>query len=191
MAMCKVCPALLRHLRCSEGVHQAGIGRREGQPSAARRPSPRRQGERGVPGAAAGHRMMHVGRGGGGYWPGGEGCERLCIRLMSSDSRQLWQLQRVLRWLRQLRDRRGRGAIGVSRLQGLPRLAAQGRSCALDLYVLPTVKLTPRVCRLAQGVNIMQFCKEYNARTQDKMGQIIPVEITVFEVCCFGRKMPN
>jgi large subunit ribosomal protein L11 len=34
----------------------------------------------------------------------------------------------------------------------------------------------------AQGVNIMQFCKEYNAQTQDKMGQIIPVEITVFEV---------
>jgi large subunit ribosomal protein L11 len=31
------------------------------------------------------------------------------------------------------------------------------------------------------GVNIMGFCKEYNARTADKVGQIIPVEITVFE----------
>jgi len=31
------------------------------------------------------------------------------------------------------------------------------------------------------GVNIMQFCKEYNAKTQDKQGTIIPVEITVFE----------
>lgn len=31
------------------------------------------------------------------------------------------------------------------------------------------------------GVNIMQFCKEYNAKTQDKAGLIIPVEITVFE----------
>ena len=31
------------------------------------------------------------------------------------------------------------------------------------------------------GVNIMQFCKDYNARTQDKAGLIIPVEITVFE----------
>ncbi len=30
------------------------------------------------------------------------------------------------------------------------------------------------------GVNIMEFCKAYNARTQDKMGSIIPVEITVF-----------
>mmetsp|Transcript_12298 Transcript_12298/g.44255 ORF Transcript_12298/g.44255 Transcript_12298/m.44255 type:complete len:234 (+) Transcript_12298:69-770(+) len=33
----------------------------------------------------------------------------------------------------------------------------------------------------AKGVNIMMFCKEYNARTQDQAGTIIPVEITVFE----------
>jgi large subunit ribosomal protein L11 len=33
----------------------------------------------------------------------------------------------------------------------------------------------------AKGVNIMAFCKEYNAATQDKIGTIIPVEITVFE----------
>lgn len=31
-----------------------------------------------------------------------------------------------------------------------------------------------------QGVNIMGFCKEYNARTQSQMGQVIPVEITIF-----------
>lgn len=31
------------------------------------------------------------------------------------------------------------------------------------------------------GANIMQFCKEYNAKTQDKAGTIVPVEITVFE----------
>jgi large subunit ribosomal protein L11 len=31
-----------------------------------------------------------------------------------------------------------------------------------------------------QGVNIMGFCKEYNARTQAQMGQVIPVEITIF-----------
>nr|HMN28866.1 50S ribosomal protein L11 [Caldilineaceae bacterium] len=30
------------------------------------------------------------------------------------------------------------------------------------------------------GVNIMGFCKEYNARTQGQIGQIIPVEITIF-----------
>jgi large subunit ribosomal protein L11 len=30
-------------------------------------------------------------------------------------------------------------------------------------------------------VNIMQFCQAYNAETQDKIGTIIPVEITVYE----------
>ena len=30
------------------------------------------------------------------------------------------------------------------------------------------------------GVNIMDFCKSFNAATQDKMGDIIPVEITVY-----------
>ena len=31
-----------------------------------------------------------------------------------------------------------------------------------------------------QGVNIMDFCKSFNAKTQDKSGDIIPVEITVY-----------
>ncbi|MDQ3935548.1 MAG: 50S ribosomal protein L11 [Actinomycetota bacterium] len=31
------------------------------------------------------------------------------------------------------------------------------------------------------GVNIMEFCKSFNAQTQDQAGRIIPVEITVFE----------
>ena len=31
------------------------------------------------------------------------------------------------------------------------------------------------------GVAIMDFCKDYNAKTEDKRGQIIPVEITIFE----------
>ena len=30
------------------------------------------------------------------------------------------------------------------------------------------------------GVNIMDFCKAFNAETQDKMGDVIPVEITVY-----------
>ena len=30
------------------------------------------------------------------------------------------------------------------------------------------------------GVNIMEFCKAFNAKTQEKMGKIIPVEITVY-----------
>jgi large subunit ribosomal protein L11 len=31
------------------------------------------------------------------------------------------------------------------------------------------------------GVNIMEFCKAYNAATQEKAGEVVPVEITVFE----------
>ncbi len=31
------------------------------------------------------------------------------------------------------------------------------------------------------GVNIMEFCKAYNAMTQSQMGTIVPVEITVYE----------
>ena len=32
-----------------------------------------------------------------------------------------------------------------------------------------------------RGVNIVMFCKEYNARTSDKIGLVIPVEISVYE----------
>ena len=33
----------------------------------------------------------------------------------------------------------------------------------------------------AAGVNIMEFCKQFNARTQDKMGKILPVSINVYK----------
>lgn len=32
----------------------------------------------------------------------------------------------------------------------------------------------------AHGINLMQFCKEYNARTQSRMGEIVPAEISIF-----------
>jgi large subunit ribosomal protein L11 len=32
----------------------------------------------------------------------------------------------------------------------------------------------------SKGVNIMDFCKQFNARTQDKMGKVLPVVITVY-----------
>jgi len=32
----------------------------------------------------------------------------------------------------------------------------------------------------SKGVNIMEFCKQFNARTQDKMGQVVPVLITYY-----------
>lgn len=34
----------------------------------------------------------------------------------------------------------------------------------------------------SKGVNIMAFCKDYNAKTADKAGYVIPVEITVYDV---------
>jgi len=33
----------------------------------------------------------------------------------------------------------------------------------------------------AKGVNIMDFCKQFNARTQDQPGKVVPVEITVYQ----------
>src|ERR1051325_11952052 len=32
----------------------------------------------------------------------------------------------------------------------------------------------------AKGVNIMEFCKQFNARTQDKAGKVLPVVIAVY-----------
>ncbi len=56
---------------------------------------------------------------------------------------------------------------------------------ALIKLALPAGKATPAPPvgpALGQhGVNIAAFCKEYNARTGDKVGLIIPVEISVFE----------
>jgi large subunit ribosomal protein L11 len=33
----------------------------------------------------------------------------------------------------------------------------------------------------SKGLNIMEFCKQFNARTQDKQGQILPVLITIYK----------
>lgn len=56
---------------------------------------------------------------------------------------------------------------------------------AVIKLALPASKATPAPPvgpALGQhGVNIAAFCKEYNARTNDKLGLIIPVEISVYE----------
>lgn len=43
------------------------------------------------------------------------------------------------------------------------------------------------------GVNIMDFCKQYNEATKDKMGQRIPAEVTIFDdrTCTFVTKLPS
>ena len=57
-------------------------------------------------------------------------------------------------------------AVGLIKLQ-LPAGAAN-----------PAPPVGPALC--AQGVNIMGFCKEFNAKTKDKAGLILPVVITVY-----------
>ena len=41
----------------------------------------------------------------------------------------------------------------------------------------------------AHGVNIMEFCKAYNAATEDQRGNVVPVEITVYEDRSFTFKL--
>jgi large subunit ribosomal protein L11 len=43
----------------------------------------------------------------------------------------------------------------------------------------------------SKGVNIMEFCKQFNARTQDKMGKVLPVLLTVYTKLQSGSKEPN
>ena len=42
----------------------------------------------------------------------------------------------------------------------------------------------------SKGVNIMDFCKQFNARTQDKAGKVLPVIITVYGDKSFDFKQP-
>jgi len=42
----------------------------------------------------------------------------------------------------------------------------------------PAPPIGPALAR--HGINLMQFCKEYNARTSNRMGEIVPAEITIF-----------
>lgn len=45
---------------------------------------------------------------------------------------------------------------------------------------------------LAQhGINLMGFCKEYNARTSNRMGDVIPAEITVFSDSSFRFELKS
>ena len=43
----------------------------------------------------------------------------------------------------------------------------------------------------AKGVNIMEFCKQFNARTQDQAGKVIPVIITVYKDKSFDFIIKN
>jgi large subunit ribosomal protein L11 len=43
----------------------------------------------------------------------------------------------------------------------------------------------------SKGVNIMDFCKQFNARTQDKMGKVLPVVLTVYSDKSFDFIIKN
>jgi len=43
----------------------------------------------------------------------------------------------------------------------------------------------------AKGVNIMEFCKQFNARTADKAGKVLPVTLTVYTDKSFDFKVRN
>ncbi len=60
---------------------------------------------------------------------------------------------------------------------------------------VPAGKATPAPpvgpARGPYSLNIMDFCKQYNERTQSQTGMIIPVEITVFEDRTFTQLHPR
>ena len=62
---------------------------------------------------------------------------------------------------------------------------AKRRVTAIVKIQLPAGKATPAppvgTALGPHGVQTMEFCKQYNAATEDKVGQITPVEITIYE----------
>jgi large subunit ribosomal protein L11 len=62
---------------------------------------------------------------------------------------------------------------------------AKRRITAIVKIQLPAGKATPAppvgTALGPHGVQTMEFCRQYNAATEDKAGQVIPVEITIFE----------
>ncbi len=62
---------------------------------------------------------------------------------------------------------------------------AKRRVTAIVKIQLPAGKATPAppvgTALGPHGVQTMEFCRQYNAATEDKVGQVIPVEITIFE----------
>jgi large subunit ribosomal protein L11 len=58
-------------------------------------------------------------------------------------------------------------------IEGYLKLQVQGGSANPSPPVGPALG--------SKGLNIMDFCKQFNARTQDKQGQLLPVVVTIFK----------
>ena len=73
----------------------------------------------------------------------------------------------------------------LNKIKVINKIDMAKKLIALLKLALPAAKATPAPPigpALGQhGVNIAAFCKEYNAKTNDKIGLIIPVEISVYE----------
>ncbi|XP_010934018.1 uncharacterized protein [Elaeis guineensis] len=71
-------------------------------------------------------------------------------------------------------------AVGPRKSSGRPKKVVGIVKLALEAgKATPAPPVGPALG--SKGVNIMAFCKEYNAKTADKSGYVIPVEITVYD----------
>ena len=69
----------------------------------------------------------------------------------------------------------------VNRILGtVDELQEGGEELNVPYTVGETVKVTVGPALGSKGINIMEFCKQFNARTQDKAGKILPVIITYY-----------
>ena len=86
-------------------------------------------------------------------------------------------------------DTRTQDAYGVELYASGKRIINQGKLCAKEVAAFiklqikggaanPSPPVGPALG--SKGVNIMDFCKQFNARTQDKAGKVLPVIITVY-----------
>src|SRR4029077_6821592 len=67
--------------------------------------------------------------------------------------------------------------------QGAPRRRKKVQAVVkLQIRAAQATPAPPVGTALGQhGVNIMEFCRQYNEATQAQMGQVIPVELTIYE----------
>jgi len=75
--------------------------------------------------------------------------------------------------------------VGAGRKSGVRSKMAKKRAVALVKLQISAGQATPAppvgTALGPHGVNIMDFCKQYNSRTQSQAGTIIPVEITIYQ----------
>ena len=166
-----------------EGVSEGngGCGRVRGWPGAVRE-RPRRRGVR---------RATHARDGGVCVEGFGWACTPLAAAMAAAtlDAARLCSGRAVARAPRRaaaLRSAGGRAAAPSRAVTCMAKKVTGVIKLAIDAgKASPAPPIGPALG--SKGVNIMGFCKEYNAATQQQAGMIIPVEITVYEVRAGAR----